>query len=490
MNTKKKFLFIFIFITFQLFSESYRDYRLDDLNYLNNGRKRIQNEGRIETSAKSKNTDKDTAEEGSDTKFIYNSFITSKFYSQKGGDKEDLARRYATQANFAPEFVGFKRSGNNQFMILASPILSYKENYHLKRSVDRVVDTEAILAWKFDKSNFSINIEGGRGFQRLDAYGLFFNGITNYFESNLFWKPFGIKFSLLALSYNYKQENFTIRANATNDKIFGGNLLFTSLPFINHLQIFNYLVVEPGQIAEKQYYQADKQFKPNGRFIYNGLELKTDPFWKIDTELGLFFVKGYRDYAEYSYQQLNHISKTNAFLSYLAFNWNLNQLNLRLGGLYSTKDKSNSVDRAYNGYSSLLSDVRIFGGKSSFLLMENVNAKNGTLFRDFDSSIENRYDTKGMQLFSLGFSYPLSSSFQVSTILNHTNSNLGVGNEVIFSGMYRNSNTDPFSGFFYGSLCIAHVNPVTERKIIFDELRVDPTNKEFLRLYFASGIHF
>ncbi|HNI91369.1 MAG TPA: hypothetical protein PKX55_24690, partial [Leptospiraceae bacterium] len=62
MNTKKKFLFIFIFITFQLFSESYRDYRLDDLNYLNNGRKRIQNEGRIETSAKSKNTDKDTGE--------------------------------------------------------------------------------------------------------------------------------------------------------------------------------------------------------------------------------------------------------------------------------------------------------------------------------------------------------------------------------------------------------------------------------------------
>lgn len=481
---------IFLFLlTNYTFAESYRDYRLDDLNYLSKGRKTIQNEGRIETSAKSKNTDKDSATEDSDTKFIYNSFLTSKFYSQKGGDKEDLARRYATQLNFTPEFVGYKRSGSSRFMVLASPIISHRENFQLKRSVNRLVDTEAILAWKLDKSDFSINLEGGRGYQRLDAYGLFFNGMANYFESNFFWKPFGIKFSLIALSYNYKQENFTIRSTLTNDKMFGGNLLFTSIPFISHLQIFNYLILEPGQLAEKEFFQEDKRFKPKGRFLYSGLESKTQQFYKgLDLEFAFFSVTGYRDYAEYWYQHFNTISKTNAFLSYLALNWNLDKYDFRIGGLYSTKDKSNSFNRANNGYSSLVSDVRIFGGKSSFLLMENVNEKNGAIFRDFDSTNENRYDTKGIQLASLGMNYKVAPMFQLTGIINHVNSNLGIGNEGILSGMFHNSGS--FSGFLTASVCLARVNPITQKKVIFDELRVDPSIKEFLRFYVSAGLTF
>ena len=52
---------------------------------------------------------------------------------------------------------------------------------------------------------------------------------------------------------NYLQENFTIRANNINNKLIGGNLLFQSIPWINRLQIFNYQILEPGQIAEKEY---------------------------------------------------------------------------------------------------------------------------------------------------------------------------------------------------------------------------------------------
>ncbi len=482
-----------IFLTTSLFSESYKEHRADDLNYANQGRKTIVNQGRIETSGnKKKQTETNENQDNSESGLLLSSYLTPKFYSQRGGDKEDLAGRYANQVNFSPELVGYKKGANAKYMLLFAPIVSYKEDFQLKRNVNRPVDAELIAAWKLDNKEFSLNLEGGRGFQRLDAYGVLFNGISNYAETNFHWKAFDTKLSLLALSYNYKQENFTFRANDTNDKLFGGNLLFNSIPFVSHLQVFNYLVLEPGQIAERQTLQEDKQFKPLGKFNYRGFELKTKDFFQlVNLEAGLFSVKGYRDYAEYAYQKFNNISKTNGFLSYLAFNFDFGKWKLKTGGLYATKDKSTSLNKAHNGYSSLLSDVRIFGGKSSFLMMEAVNVKNGTLFKDFDSTRENLYDTKGMEFASIGASYDFSKSLQISGIINHASSNLGIGNEGIISALYQFSNQAKDNpSFLLASACFARVNPVTQKKILHDEFRVDPAIKEFTRFYISGGIYF
>jgi hypothetical protein len=490
-----KFILVFLCFCFSIsvLSESYKEHRADDLNYAKQGRKTIINQGRIETStAKNKQTETKENPDNSESGLLLSSYLTPKFYSQRGGDKEDLAARFANQVNFSPELVGYKKANNTKYMLLLAPIVSYREDFQLKRNVNRPVDTELIAAWKLDKKDFSLNLEGGRGFQRLDAYGVLFNGISNYAETNFHWKAFDTKLSLLALSYNYKQENFTFRANDTNNKLFGGNLLFTSIPFVSYLQVFNYLVLEPGQIAERQTLQEDKQFKPQGKFNYRGFELKTkDVFQLVNLEAGLFSIKGYRDYAEYAYQKFNNISKTNAFLSYLAFNFDLGKWKLKTGGLYATKDKSTSLNKAHNGYSSLLSDVRIFGGKSSFLLMETVNAKNGTLFKEFDSTRENLYDTKGMEFASIGVHYAFSKSLQFSGILNHSNSNLGIGNEGIISTLYQFSNQEgDNSAFLLASACFARVNPVTQKKILYDEFRVDPAIKEFTRFYISGGIYF
>ena len=233
--TKSSFL---ILLTTSLFSESYKEYRADDLNYANNGRKAIQNKGRIETSGlKKKNSDTNESQDNSKGGLLLSSYITPKFYSQKGGDKEDLAGRYANQVNFSPELVGYKQTNSMKYMLLMSPILSYREDFQLKRNVNRLVDTELIAAWKLDKKELSLNMEGGRGFQRLDAYGLLFTGIANYIETNFHWKPFDVSLSLLALSYNFKQKNLSMRDNDTNDRLMGGNLLFRAIPFIAHLQI-------------------------------------------------------------------------------------------------------------------------------------------------------------------------------------------------------------------------------------------------------------
>lgn len=481
-----------IFLTTSIFSESYKEHRADDLNYAKQGRKTILNQGRIETSAnKKKQTEANENQDNSQSGLLLSSYLIPKFYSQRGGDKEDLAGRYANQVNFSPELVGYKKAGNTKYMLLIAPIVSYREDFQLKRNVNRPVDTELIAAWKLDNKDFSLNLEGGRGFQRLDAYGVLFNGMANYAETNFHWKAFDTKLSILALSYNYKQENFTLRANDTNDKLFGGNLLFNSIPFVSYLQVFNYLVLETGQIAERQTLQEDKQFKPQGKFNYRGFELKTKDFFRLmNADVGLFSVKGYRDYAEYAYQKFNSISKTNAFLSYLAFNFDFGKWKLKTGGLYATKDKSTSLNKAHNGYSSLLSDVRIFGGKSSFLLMETVNAKNGTLFKDFDSTRENLYDTKGMEFVSIGVSYDFSKSLQISGIINHANSNLGIGNEGIISALYQFSNKEDNPSFLLASACFARINPVTQKKILYDEFRIDPDIKEFTRFYISGGVYF
>lgn len=492
-NHRPLLMFLVFFTTTSLFSESYSSHRLDDKNYLFGGRKNLYNEGRIESVLPQKylTSEKPMYETESFSDISIKQYLSPKFYSQKGGDKEDLARRYATQVSYSPELVGFKKAGNTKYMLLISPILSYREDFQLKRNVIRPADGEFITAWKLDENHFSLNLEGGRGFQRLDAYGVLFSGITNYAETNFYWKPLDIKFSLLGLSYNYLQENFTIRANNINNKLIGGNLLFQSIPWINRLQIFNYQILEPGQIAEKEYLQEDRPFKPKGKFSYRGFELKTKDFFaKINSELGVFSVTGYRDYAEYSYQAYNNINKTNGFLSYLVLNFLFEKLDFRTGGLYATKDKSTSLNRAHNGYSSLLSDVRIFGGKSSFLLMETVNQKNGTLFREFDSTKENRYDTKGMELVSLGISYNISQNLQLSGILNHVSSGIGIGNEGILSAIYHLTSSNWGSGFLLTSICLARVNPVTQKKILYDEFRVDPDIKEFTRFYISGGFYF
>ncbi|HRG47986.1 MAG TPA: hypothetical protein PLX69_07240 [Leptospiraceae bacterium] len=482
-----------ILLTTSLFSESYREHRVDDLNYANQGRKTIANQGRIETSAeKKKQTKTNENPNHSESELLLSSYLTPKFYSQRGGDKEDLAGRYANQINFSPELVGFKKTDNTKYMLLLAPIVSYRENFQLKRNVNRPVDTELIAAWKLAKKEFNVNLEGGRGFQRLDAYGLLFAGMANYVETNLYWKSFDATLSFLALSYNFNQKNLSLRDNDTNDKLMGGNLLFRSIPFLSQIQIFNYLVLEKGQIAEKQFLQEDKQFKPQGKFSYKGFELKTIPFFRItNMELGLFSVNGYRDYGEYAYQKFNSITKTNAYLTYLAINLEFGKWKFRTGGLYASKDKSSSLNKAHNGYSPLLSDVRIFGGKSSFLLMENVNERNGTMFKDFDSTKENSYNTKGMELASIGASYSVNQNFQVTGILNHTNSNLGIGNEGIISAMYQfSSRQEDNSSFLFASICAARVNPITQKKILYDEFRVDPSIKEFIRFYFSGGLYF
>jgi hypothetical protein len=45
-------------------------------------------------------------------------------------------------------------------------------------------------------------------------------------------------------------------------------------------------------------------------------------------------------------------------------------------------------------------------------------------------------------------------------------------------------------GFLLGSFCFARVNPVTRKKILYDEFRVEPDLKEFTRFYFSAGLYF
>ena len=123
--------------------------------------------------------------------------------------------------------------------------------------------------------------------------------------------------------------------------------------------------------------------------------------------------------------------------------------------------------------------------------MENVNQKQGRIFNDFDSTEENKYDKKGMELASFGVSYYFSENLQFIGILNHVSSRIGIGNEGILSIAYHLTSVNQESSWFLlASLCIARVNPVTPEKVIYDEFRIDPAIKEFTRIYLSGGIYF
>ena len=123
--------------------------------------------------------------------------------------------------------------------------------------------------------------------------------------------------------------------------------------------------------------------------------------------------------------------------------------------------------------------------------METLNQRNGTLFREFDSKRENLYDTSGMELINVTLTYAFSQNFQLTGILNHVSSGLGVGNEGILSALYHFKSTQADnSGFLLVSVCVARVNPITQTKILYDEFRVDPAIKEFTRFYTSGGVYF
>lgn len=106
-------LFFLVINSFILLGESYSEHRLDDKVYLSGGNKFLLNEGRIDSlNTKESETSNESTKSKPLSGISVKQYFATKFYSQKGGDKEDLASRYANQVNYSPEISGKYKQQN------------------------------------------------------------------------------------------------------------------------------------------------------------------------------------------------------------------------------------------------------------------------------------------------------------------------------------------------------------------------------------------
>lgn len=482
-------MYFYFFLFFCVFSflraETYYDYRLDDLNYIHGGGVSFKKKERM-----IKNPDKILFK--NENFELYNqNYLYSRFTSQKGGVKQEAARKYSSKSILDSEFgFGYKKS-LNQFSFFLAPKLYYQEQNNLYKTIKKRGDFEAIISNRLN-TKIPIILERGRGYQRLDRYGLFFSGISNYVEFSFCIPKVGLKANVIGLYYPYNSSR-AISEFALGNKLYGGSVFFDKVPFLRDSNLFFYRLNEPLQIAKKQtIFEKAKDFHPHGSFSYIGLETKSNLFRDVfSVEFGLIRVSGFRDMAEYSYQNYNPRTTTKAWLGYLQGDYRLKEYNIKTGFLYTSKDRTSRVDNTSNGYSGLLTDPRIFGGNASFLLMQSIKLKDNKVFADLYEEKKNQYENKGMEFFHLGYNWLIYKSIHSFIAMNYSLFEKGKGVELIFMPIYQPNSFGKLSEtYFLLSVCLARVKPFEKETFIFDEIQRNAKTREYLRFYLSAGIKF
>ncbi|MBE7412286.1 MAG: hypothetical protein L6Q54_14505 [Leptospiraceae bacterium] len=474
----------------ELNGESYSGHRLDDRLYVTGGRKKITQENRM-TSIK-EFIDTSSSNEG--FRFYNLNFLNTNFYSQKGGDSSQKARQYSISGNISPEWTLAYTKNILTAYLVVSPILSYTEKNRIKKEVLKKNDFEALGGIQINFQSYSFNLEYGRGFQRLDSFGLFFSGISNFISLTSFAKNPKISLSFLGASFESRNNIPTTYENIYRaNKLYGSSILIREIPLIDWVSVFTYKLYEPMQVARQEGFHFAKQdFYPLGNFLYSGIEIESEPIQKLaKSDIGFISVKGFRDMGEYSNQKYDSKISTSAYIAYLQERFELKKFELRIGLLKSSKDKNSNTDRESNGYSAPLSSPRIFGGRSSFLLNENIEPLEEKIFSDAGELKKSNFENKGIQITNLSMTLHYSSNFEISVLVNHSQSRIGIGKEIILLGEYRFGEFNYFkNSFLLFSACIANVQTYKQNNIFFNEIKESKFNQEFLRFYFSGVLAF
>lgn len=468
-------------------AESYSLHRNDDSFIIGGGRKKITSDNRLNSSLNLSEKENKKKEFSIDNL----NFAGSKFNSQKGGNNEDIAARNSVSGYFSPEI---SLSYNNNFAVpylIISPIVKYKEETHIKKEISKDPDFESIAGFILNSGSVSFTIEAGRGFQRLDSFGLFFSAITNFANTTFKIVEPNISFSLISASFDYEKKSIATSEKISNgNKLLGAGILFGKLPFLNWLNIFSYKLHEPMKIARKENFRFHTEdFHPLGNFYYSGLEAESKPIGNLArSDFGFITVKGYRDMGEYSYQKYNSRISTSGYIAYFQERFDLEKLQFRVGILKSSKDKVSRIDKESNGYAGLLTEPRIFGGRSSFLLNENIQPFEERIFGDTEEKKKPIFENKGLQISNLSFVYKPTKNIDLSVIFNHSISRIGNGKEFILLGQYQLDEMK--KSFLLFSACVAKVRSLKQSNLLYNEIPESIVEREFVRFYFSGVFMF
>ncbi|EMN10011.1 hypothetical protein LEP1GSC053_3854 [Leptospira interrogans serovar Muenchen str. Brem 129] len=488
-------------------SESYSGYRLDDLLLLKDGKRDLTGKGRydeiepdkdenltktreeINTNEAGKNEFKEKESVGykkQTTGFYGNGALIYRGLRQKGGVWGEKSDRSFSRGIFSPE-VGWKYKGEQIYnKILISPYLQYEENVSGNKTITKGADGELLWIAGIESPNLRIGTEMGRGYQRLDRNGFMFVGFLNYGEFQIHLKKYGVSASMMGAQMQNTALYTERDRSESPQRISGGSIQILEKSWIQNFRIFYYLYKESRQDAVRgDLYRKEEPYRPYGAYQYYGFELSSSKFWSFRIDLDAIKVIGSREYGLDPFQSNDTTQTTKGSFIGSKIVWERPEAEYFLGGFYTSKDEELKIDRKSNGYSGIRTDPRGYGGKTSFLLMESLLIQEGNIFQEDGVVTRPNFENKGIKLLELGIKKNWDHKWTAQGMIVTTSSAIGRGWEGVLTGGYQSEHS-----YILMSLSYAYVDPQKEKKLFFEEWKVDEPKREYSRIYLSAGVHF
>ncbi|MBE0304456.1 hypothetical protein [Leptospira interrogans] len=488
-------------------SESYSGYRLDDLLLLKDGKRDLTGKGRydeiepdkdenltktreeINTNEAGKNEFKEKESVGykkQTTGFYGNGALIYRGLRQKGGVWGEKSDRSFSRGIFSPE-VGWKYKGEQIYnKILISPYLQYEENVSGNKTITKGADGELLWIAGIESPNLRIGTEMGRGYQRLDRNGFMFVGFLNYGEFQIHLKKYGVSASMMGAQMQNTALYTERDRSESPQRISGGSIQILEKSWIQNFRIFYYLYKESRQDAVRgDLYRKEEPYRPYGAYQYYGFELSSSKFWGFRIDLDAIKVIGSREYGLDPFQSNDTTQTTKGSFIGSKIVWERPEAEYFLGGFYTSKDEELKIDRKSNGYSGIRTDPRGYGGKTSFLLMESLLIQEGNIFQEDGVVTRPNFENKGIKLLELGIKKNWDHKWTAQGMIVTTSSAIGRGWEGVLTGGYQSEHS-----YILMSLSYAYVDPQKEKKLFFEEWKVDEPKREYSRIYLSAGVHF
>ncbi|MDI7190280.1 hypothetical protein [Leptospira santarosai] len=484
--------FFCIFIMFQSISaESYSEYRLDDLLLLEDGKRELTGRGRIYEPKESANDkDRDDSEKKQDnpkqsrtSKFYGNATALYRGLTQKGGTREEEARRSFSRGIISPE-VGWMDKGKRVYhKILISPFLQYEETLIGTKTTTRGADGELLWMVGWESPSLRAGIEAGRGYQRLDRNGFMYVGFMNYGELQIHWKPLGVTVTAIGAQMRNSPLYSTRDRSESPQRIVGGSVQKLENNIFQNIRIFYYLYKESRREAVKGgLYEKEEPFRPYGEFQYYGIEFSSAKKFGFGIDADAIQVVGFRQYGFGTFQAPQF---TSGRLIGSRLVWERPEASYFLGGLYTSRDSDLRIDRNSDGYAGIRTDPRGYGGKTSFLLMESLLMQGGNVFQEDGTVAKPNFENKGIQLLQFGVKKSWDQRWKTQGMILTSTSSMGRGWEGIATAGYQSEYS-----YILISLSYARVDPQREKRNFIEEWRIKEPIREYSRIYFSAGVHF
>lgn len=487
-------VFFFVIPEANIYSESYPEYRTDDLLYISLDTYRFQNLPRVELdkSPESKRPEKsyspDSPDANSSQDFVSNPplqppgsdswnqrfFVTGRHRTQRGGDSEESGGRNRQFGILSGELEYRRKiSGWTLGFILSGTGLGIREE-RFRVEEDFSADFESILSLSYRPEFASFFryffLQAGRGFQRLDRFGWFFQDNMNFLQAGA---GFRFKDSDLGLQVIggrprpiHADQGFP--TSTPLESLWGVRLFFDSnRSFYPSSEIYMY-----SNIREKVQPNQMETFRPGMFFRTIGSDLSTGfLFAPLSLEFGGLVQEQIQDrFLDFEFQwDSKNKEIVKKYYGRLSWKSKLENHTFRLGGLV----------RENGPFYSWGSDPRVFGGDGSILLG----------FRNQEFGFR-----EGKGPFQLsGFSYHFKLNFlglgedRLSVFLQSSREGSEIGREAILQLGSKFSST--LSGFGVVSFAWGEIRSQTREAILRDEIRNLPPAGEFFKVFLSMGMY-